>query len=168
MLTRPFTVPWYQPETAFQIFDRVMFNKDVATGTTSSSNYSSTGQPTIANITNEVHPGHERYCYLWDMMETCVPEEYVMVMGGSAIIKDYILLGYTALNGTEVWLLNGTSVGEQVMGAGDNVSANETSGSPTGSETEQQTAVSGNGAATMGATDISGLIVLMVFATLLL
>lgn len=148
------TVPWYQPETAFEIFNRVMFDKDVATGEVSTSDdYSSSGPSSVADVTNEVTPGHERYCYLWDMLETCVPDEYTMVMSGSAIIKDYILLGYTAPNGTNVYLLNGTTVGEQLMGSGSS-SPNGTS--PTGSPTEQTPTPSGNGAATSGMRNIFG------------
>ena len=52
------------------------------------------------------------------MLETCVPEEYAIVMSGRAIIKDFILLGYTAPNGTDIYLLNGTTVGEQLMAGG--------------------------------------------------
>lgn len=124
-----------------------MFDKDVATGeVTISDDYASSGPASVEGITNEVSPGHERYCYLWDMLETCLPEEYAMVMSGSAIIKDYILLGYTAPNGTNVYLLNGTAVGEQLMGSGSSNGTVPSGSSPTGSPAEQIA----NAAAAMG------------------
>lgn len=130
-----------------------MFGQDVATGKSSASDdYSSSGPSGVANITNKVTPGHERYCYLWDMLETCVPEEYVIVMSGSAIVKDYILLGYTAPNGTNIYLLNGTTIGEQLMGNGSGGSNGTSSSNPSSTEspTEQTTTPSGNGARALG------------------
>lgn len=172
MLTLPSPAPSYQPETAYQIFNRVMFNQDVATGSVSTAaSYSSTGPPSVANITNEAGPRPERYCYLWDMLETCMPEEYVIVMSGRAIVKNFILLGYTAENGTDVWLLNGTSVGDEVMeGVSGSGNGNGTKGSSEEApgEGEQPAQASGNGAATMSARDVSGLLLLIVAATLLL
>lgn len=131
-------MPWYQPETAFQIFNRVMFDKDVATGEVAiSDEYASSGPASVEGITNEVSPSHERYCYLWDMLETCLLDEYAIVMSGSAIIKDYVLLGYTAPNGTNIYLLNGTTLGEQLMASDSSNGTVPEGSSPTGSPAEQ-------------------------------
>lgn len=165
-----FAVPWYQPETAYQIFNRVMFNKDVASGTVDvSDDYSSSGAASIADVTNESDPGHERYCYLWDMLETCVEEEYVMVMSGAAIIKDYILLGYTAENGTNVYLLNGTTVGEQLMGDGGSGNGNGSANgsTSTSSPAEQTSTPTGNGATPTGMINhaVVGLLISLLILT---
>ena len=106
------TVPYYQPETAFQIFNRVMFNKDVATGQEAIESTSTTSGPSrIFSIKNKVSPPLWRYCYLWDMLETCTPDEEEVVANGRAIVKDFILLGYTAANGTDVYYPNAASFG---------------------------------------------------------
>jgi hypothetical protein len=98
-------VPYYQPETAYQIFNRVMFNKDVATGEVSTVNYSSTG-PNSAWTKSVLHLEDEpAQCYLWDVFETCTKAEEAILRSGNAIVKDFILVGQTGGNGT-----NGTTV----------------------------------------------------------
>lgn len=103
-------VPWYQPETAYEIFQRVMFDKDVATGTKSTlpcgkgkKPYSTTeGDDSVLHIKNEVPPMPAPECYFWDMLETCTKEQKAIFQSGMAITKDYILIGYMAANGTEI------------------------------------------------------------------
>ncbi|KAF2871419.1 carboxypeptidase S1, partial [Massariosphaeria phaeospora] len=83
----------YQPETTLQIFNRVMFNSDVATGKASSSNYSSTGLAS-AFTKSELHLDEEPVlCYVWDVLETCTKEQGMILMSGSAITKDFLLIG---------------------------------------------------------------------------
>ncbi|KAK6073093.1 carboxypeptidase s1 [Seiridium cupressi] len=103
-------VPWYQPETAYKIFQRAMFNKDVATGTTSAKAcggkpYSTTqGDDNIFHIKNEVPSPPKPECYFWDMFETCTKKQKLMFQSGTAITEDFILVGYKAANGTDVYL----------------------------------------------------------------
>jgi hypothetical protein len=50
-------VPAYQPETAYKIFTRALFNQDIATGnvsTASEPDYATSGPDNVFNITNEV------------------------------------------------------------------------------------------------------------------
>jgi carboxypeptidase C (cathepsin A) len=100
-------VPYYQPETAYQIFNRVMFNQDVATGTldiSSVDGYSSEGVDSAWTddrgklvVDEEVAK-----CYVWDVLETCTPEQGKILASGRAITEDFVLVGYKSENGTEV------------------------------------------------------------------
>ena len=99
-------VPYYQPETAFRIFQRAVSGVDIATGqisTTgsdlSSSNssagqiYSTTGTSNAFDIKDTAPPQPVPTCYLWDMIETCLPSEKAAVLAGTAIVKDFIYMG---------------------------------------------------------------------------
>jgi hypothetical protein len=91
-------VPIFQPETAVHIFNRVMFNQDVATGKTASdSEYSTTG-PSSAWSVSEVPTLGKAQCYLWDVLETCTAAEEAILLSGNAIVEDYVLVGVK--NGT--------------------------------------------------------------------
>ena len=112
------SVPYYQPETAFEIFNRVMFNKDVATGNLdSTSEYSTTGPANASSIKTNATTTSERYCYLWDIMETCNSDEKAVISSGAAIVQNYILLGYNAANGTSVYYPNADGARTALMGA---------------------------------------------------
>jgi carboxypeptidase C (cathepsin A) len=85
-------IPFYQPETAYHMFNRVMFNKDVATGQVPSADYSSKGSSSAwskSEIPKEHGPAK---CYLWDVLETCTKEEGVLLRSGKAVVRDYILV----------------------------------------------------------------------------
>ncbi|KAH9872869.1 hypothetical protein J1614_005263 [Plenodomus biglobosus] len=87
-------VPAYQPETAYRIFQRALFNLDIATGNTSTlanPAYSTTGPSDVSNITNEpvVDPGSQ--CYVLDRGQ-CTNEQWETVMDGSALIRNWIVV----------------------------------------------------------------------------
>jgi hypothetical protein len=94
-------VPFYQPETAYQIFNRVMFNRDVATGKELiTSNYATTGPSeawTPSRLPSVAEIGIPQ-CYLWDVLETCTPAQGAILLSGKAIVEEYILVGVN--NGT--------------------------------------------------------------------
>ncbi|KAF2685461.1 alpha/beta-hydrolase [Lentithecium fluviatile CBS 122367] len=96
-------VPYYQPETAYQIFNRVMFNQDVASGTVDiTDGYSSEGVDS-AWTQDELQIEEEvASCYVWDIFETCTPEQGKILASGREITKDFVLIGYVAENGTEI------------------------------------------------------------------
>jgi hypothetical protein len=111
-------VPLYQPETACQIFVRVMFNQDVATGQPgqqpSTSKYSGSG-PSSAWSPSRLPSVDEigiQQCSLWDLLETCVllctPAQAAVLLSGNAIVEDYILMGVS--NGTTNAATAGTSL----------------------------------------------------------
>ena len=79
-----------------------MFNTDVATGkiSTAGGTYSSSGPSTVFDISNAV-PVHARAeCYLWDIFQTCTPQQTAMLRDGTAILQDYIMIGFHLANGT--------------------------------------------------------------------
>ncbi|KAK3312080.1 Alpha/Beta hydrolase protein [Apodospora peruviana] len=106
------SVPYYQPETAYQIFKRSMFGMDIATGKeVVNDKYATTGLKTAFALDTKAAPellppaGQEavRDCYLWDVLETCDGVQKQFIANGTAITKDYILLGYRLENGTEIF-----------------------------------------------------------------
>lgn len=87
-------VPAYQPETAYEIFMRVMFNKDVATGTMESSDdHSTVGPSTTWHIKNEVFPAPQPVCYILDAGSRCTEDQWALVENGTAVVKDYVVVG---------------------------------------------------------------------------
>jgi hypothetical protein len=83
----------FQPETVSKIFDRVMFNKDIATGRidiAGNSSYSSTGPESSFGIKNVLPPSPQNECYVWDI-NTCSPEERSALAAGTAVVKNFIL-----------------------------------------------------------------------------
>lgn len=109
-------MPYYQPETAFQIFNRVMFGQDVATGeVTVDPTYQTTGANTSLTGDVDVPIEFSTYsdCYLWDILETCDRFQAALFNNGSAITRDFVLVGYRLADGTEVmytpYLGNGTN-----------------------------------------------------------
>jgi hypothetical protein len=126
MLTRRTgTVPNYQTETAQQIFNRVMFNTDVATGKNPSIGSSTTG-PNSAFTKSQVPPAEEFLsCYLWDILETCTKVQKEILQNGSAIVEDYILIGYKQAHGPDVFF-NGTNAAESGTGPSPSASGDTT------------------------------------------
>lgn len=89
-----------------------MSNKDVATGTVSTEEGScgakpystSEGLDSIQSVMNDQQPAaHKHECYFWDMYETCSTAEKQMFQNGTAITKDYILIGHVGANGTAIY-----------------------------------------------------------------
>ncbi|KAK2007910.1 serine carboxypeptidase [Colletotrichum eremochloae] len=87
-------VPAYQPESAYRIFNRALFNKDIATGrvdTAQNSTYSTQGPSDTFGIKNEVPPQYKDFCYVLDT-STCSPEQVAALRAGTAVIENYIML----------------------------------------------------------------------------
>ncbi|KAH0337683.1 alpha/beta-hydrolase, partial [Aureobasidium melanogenum] len=111
-------VSYYQPETTYQIFNRVIFNRDVATGQVStapasnSSTYATSGNSSaLVSIGAPIKfESSVPSCYFWDIMETCTPAQVQIFANGSAITEDFILVGYTLKDGTKVFY-NQTAAG---------------------------------------------------------
>jgi hypothetical protein len=87
----------YQPETVSRIFDRVMFDKDVATGSLDTSanyskGYNSTGPQSSFGIKNILPVGSKNECYLWSATVTCKEEELAALSNGTAEVKDFVLV----------------------------------------------------------------------------
>ena len=87
-------VPAYQPETAYRIFMRAMFNRDIATGTrVLNDDLSTEGPRSTWTIKNEVFPAPEPFCYTLAPGASCEREVYEMVKNGTAVVKDYVVVG---------------------------------------------------------------------------
>jgi carboxypeptidase D len=131
MLTqRNVTVPYYQPETAYQIFNRVMFNTDVATGKKPTTGYSTTGSNSAFTNSKVPTQDNQAQCYLWDILETCTGVQKQILKNGSAIVEEFILVGYKQADGSKVFY-NGTkggNSGTKPSGAASNIAASGTVG----------------------------------------
>lgn len=87
-------VPAYQPETAYQIFMRALFNKDIATGTQDTGagrNYSSEGPADTLAERSEQFEQPLQFCYVLDPTATCTEEQIQSVENGSVTICRYIV-----------------------------------------------------------------------------
>ena len=88
-------VPAYQPETAYRIFSRAIFGKDIATGAVDTSNnteYSTLGSSTTFEVKNQDLGSPSPQCYIWAMTDTCTADQIESVRNGSALVHDYILI----------------------------------------------------------------------------
>lgn len=88
-------VPAYQPETAFQIFNRTLNNLDIANGNVSTlpnqgAVYSTEGMSDTWSVKNDVPPSPQPTCYVLNFA-TCTDQQQDEVMSGNTPIKNYIL-----------------------------------------------------------------------------
>ncbi|KAI1408193.1 serine carboxypeptidase [Hypoxylon sp. FL1857] len=86
-------VPAYQPETAYKLFYRALFNKDIATGTVDlieNPEYATEGISDTWAIKNEDPPDLLHFCYIYDT-STCTEEQIESVLNGTAVIINGII-----------------------------------------------------------------------------
>jgi hypothetical protein len=84
-------IPSYQPETAYRIFTRALFNLDIATGTVSTAgNYTSTGRDD-PNVQLTATPQDLTYCYTWNIGD-CYEWQQEAISNGTAEICNYIFV----------------------------------------------------------------------------
>ncbi|KAJ4302627.1 hypothetical protein N0V90_001516 [Kalmusia sp. IMI 367209] len=112
-------VPAYQPETAYRIFMRALFNHDIATGnisTTENADYGSKGPETVFNITNEPVQLPGSQCYVLDK-DQCTADQWASVENGTALVKNWIVVD---ANTSFLFpdLANGTGSGNGTVGTG--------------------------------------------------
>ncbi|KAF1957321.1 alpha/beta-hydrolase [Byssothecium circinans] len=147
--------PAYQPETAYKIFTRSLFNYDISTGnisTIQNPDYATKGPSSVANITNEkvVDPGSQ--CYVLDRAQ-CTDEQWETVENGTALVKNWIVVERNTSslfpdlvngNGTT----NGTSPsGTPTQPSGPSATQSGGGGSPTGSPPTNAASRIGSGTA---------------------
>ncbi|KAH7122618.1 Alpha/Beta hydrolase protein [Dendryphion nanum] len=125
-------VPAYQPETAWKIFQRALFNFDIATGnisTTQNQNYTTKGPKDIFNITNTPIKLPGAQCYVLDS-DQCTPEQWETVENGSALVRNWIVVD---ANTTFLFpdLNNGTGNGTRPSGTSTPNPSATTTGAPT-------------------------------------
>ncbi|KAI0879868.1 serine carboxypeptidase [Annulohypoxylon maeteangense] len=86
-------VPAYQPETAYKMFHRALFNKDIATGTVDlvdNPEYVTQGPSDTWAIKNQDPPDLLHFCYVYDT-STCTEEQIESVLNGTAVIISGII-----------------------------------------------------------------------------
>ena len=85
--------PWYQPELYYKIFMRAMFNKDIATGIIPVFDQLMTiGPSSTFHVKNKIPERPEPRCYVLDT-KTCTTEQYATVLNGTAIVKNFMVVG---------------------------------------------------------------------------
>ena len=85
--------PWYQPELYYKIFMRAMFNKDIATGFIPVFDHLTTiGPSSTFHVKNKIPERPVPKCYVLDT-RTCTPEQYATVLNGTAVVKDFMVVG---------------------------------------------------------------------------
>jgi len=80
-----------------------MDSRDVTTGKASTvkvPKFSTNGAAIIFGIKNEVPVQPPAQCYVWDVMETCDPTQTLQLRNGTAITKDFIMIGYYKADGS--------------------------------------------------------------------
>ncbi|KAJ5702439.1 hypothetical protein N7488_009987 [Penicillium malachiteum] len=88
-------VPAYQPQTAYEIFYRSLFNRDLATGkidTARNASYSTTGPQSTWHIKNELPESPDPVCYILSLESTCTEDQIASVLNSTAVIQDYIVI----------------------------------------------------------------------------
>ncbi|KAF2101322.1 putative carboxypeptidase S1 [Rhizodiscina lignyota] len=84
----------FQPETAYEIFNRAMFRHDIATGTRGkygASHYQSKGPASSWSIKNVLPPPPPPKCDLWAMSVTCTDDQIIAIENGTAIFDGVIV-----------------------------------------------------------------------------
>lgn len=88
-------VPMYVPATAYDIFMRAMFNKDIATGKVDvHDEYATEGPDNTWHVKQEPPVAPKPKCYILSP-ETCTKDAWEKVKAGKAIVKDYFVVGFT-------------------------------------------------------------------------
>lgn len=83
----------YQPRTVFEIFNRAMFDKDIATGTSPTNDerndYASTGPLSSFGIRNKMPEPPPVNCHLYNVPLSCTTEQQEALANGTAVIQDF-------------------------------------------------------------------------------
>lgn len=86
--------PSYQPEASYDIFNRALFNLDVATGkvdTVANPDYHTEGPSDTFHIRSEVPPQYEQFCYILDP-SSCTAAQLEALVDGTAVIENLIVV----------------------------------------------------------------------------
>lgn len=85
------SVPAYQPETAFQVFARIMSGTSISTGEViNHSAYNTTG-PMNATHTNDLPSSPSPTCYQRNIPQTCADDQKQKIINGEGVIINGIL-----------------------------------------------------------------------------
>ncbi|KAM0463312.1 hypothetical protein ACHAO4_000025 [Trichoderma viride] len=83
----------YQPQTVYEIFERSMFRKDIATGAQDVKDCFSTKGPLSSWATKNSVPSDspENVCYTYVATDTCTDEQLGALANGTAVIVDFVV-----------------------------------------------------------------------------
>jgi hypothetical protein len=85
------SVPAYQPETAFQVFARIMVGTSVSTGAAIDLSVYNTSGPANATQTFSLPASPSSTCWLRNIPETCTEDEKNMIIANEGVIINGIL-----------------------------------------------------------------------------
>ncbi|KKY23199.1 putative carboxypeptidase 1 [Phaeomoniella chlamydospora] len=121
-------VPSYQPEASYQIFKRALFNLDIASGSIDLTKtggwsgmtedveiYSTKGSQDTWWRRNEIMPAPEHECYVL-VPSVCTDEQREALKNGTAIVKDWIVIGIEGDENTEGGIDHDTKMKEDPEG----------------------------------------------------
>ncbi|KAK5674740.1 hypothetical protein LTS10_012476 [Elasticomyces elasticus] len=100
----------FQLETNFRIFNRALFNKDVATGDpTVNDEYSTSGAASVYSVKTSLpaNPTLTTVCILWNVAPSCTEEQFEALMNGTATIEDYIVISPDGSDGVPLGAAGG-------------------------------------------------------------
>ena len=122
-------VPYFQPETAFTVFTRVLQGADISTGDiVDLSTFGSTG-PANATHTNSAPPQPAPTCWIRNINSTCSSDDVVAILAGKGVVANGIFY-----QDEESVSLPSSSVAAGVPGQPLSSSSQQTGGSPTATE----------------------------------
>lgn len=85
------SVPAYQPETAFQVFARIMTGTSLSTGEVIDLSAYNTSGPLNASATNSLPPSPSATCWLRSIPDTCNSNQKNMIINNEGVIINGIL-----------------------------------------------------------------------------
>ena len=81
-------IPFFQPETAFTIFTRVILGTDISTGEViNASNFSSTGPANSTHTNSAFSTQPSPTCWIRDMGSTCSQDQIESIAAGQGIVE---------------------------------------------------------------------------------
>lgn len=82
----------WQPETFYQVYERVVSGRDTATGSeVVGDGYATAGEGSSLGHREKVPMAAESVCYLYDLRTTCKAEELQALVNGTAVVKDFVV-----------------------------------------------------------------------------
>ncbi|PQE33561.1 serine carboxypeptidase protein [Rutstroemia sp. NJR-2017a WRK4] len=85
------SVPAYQPETAFQVFARIIMGTSLSTGATINLSTYNTSGPLNATHTASLPSSPSSTCYVRSISDTCTEDEKNMIIEGKGVVIDGVL-----------------------------------------------------------------------------
>jgi hypothetical protein len=80
-------VPYYQPETAFTVFSRIIQGDDISMGRNVDLSSFGTEGPSTSDHTNAAGPAPESICWIRDAALRCTQEEQAAIAEGNGTVK---------------------------------------------------------------------------------